>query len=81
MRSGSVFRLKLARDGRSVVGPPLQYFKSTNRIRDLAISPDGRRIFLSTDDHGSTQDDTPRRTDKLTNPGSILEYTYVPPAR
>ena len=81
MRSGSVFRLKLERDGRSVVGPPLQYFKSTNRIRDLAISPDGRRIFLSTDDHGSTQDDTPRRTDTLMNPGSILEYTYAPPAR
>jgi len=81
MRRGALFRLKLDRDGRSVTGSPIEYFKTNNRIRDLAVSPDGRRIFLSTDDHGSTQDDNAMRTTRLANPGAILEYTYSAGAR
>jgi PQQ-dependent dehydrogenase (s-GDH family) len=78
MRSGAVYRLKLAGDGRTVSGDPVEYFKTTNRYRDIALSPDGRRIFVTTDDHGITQDGEGRRSDKLTNPGAILEFTYVP---
>ena len=44
----------------------------------MAISPDGSRIFLSTDDHGSTQDETGNRSTNLANPGAILEFTYSP---
>lgn len=81
MRRGALFRLQLGRDGRSVTGAPVEYFKTDNRIRDLAISPDGRRIFLSTDDHGNTQDGNAVRTTRLANPGAILEYTYAPNVR
>ena len=77
LRSGAVYRLKLAGDGRAVDGEPLEYFKTTNRYRDLAISPDGRRLFFSTDDHGSTQDDQNRRATTLAHPGAILEFTYT----
>ncbi len=80
MRSGALYRVKLAPDGRAVAGQPLSYFKTTNRYRDIAISPDGRRIFVSTDDHGVTQDAQAQRTARLANPGAILEFTYVPPA-
>lgn len=80
LRSGVVYRLKLANDNRTVAGEPVDYFKTTNRYRDLALSPDGRRIFISTDDHGVTQDSAGQRTNTLANPGAILEYTYVPPA-
>ncbi|MFO1322425.1 MAG: glucose/sorbosone family PQQ-dependent dehydrogenase, partial [Burkholderiales bacterium] len=78
MRAGAVYRVKLAADGRSVTGDPVEYFKSNNRYRDLAISPDGRRIFVSTDDHGTTQTAEATRTSTLTNPGAILEFTYTP---
>ena len=70
LRSGAVYRAKLSADGRTVSGEPVEYFKSTNRYRDIALSPDGRRIFLSTDDHGSTQDDAGNRSTNLANPGA-----------
>jgi PQQ-dependent dehydrogenase (s-GDH family) len=78
MRAGAVYRMKLSADGRRVDGEPVEYFKTTNRYRDLAFSPDGRRIFLAMDDHGSTQDGSNTRTTKLDNPGAILEFTYAP---
>jgi glucose/arabinose dehydrogenase len=78
MRSGAVYRVRLAGDGRTVSGEPVEYFKTTNRYRDVAISPDGRRIFVSADDHGITQDSEGRRSNTLANPGAILEFTYVP---
>jgi len=78
MRSGAVYRLKLSADRRTVSGDPVEYFKTTNRYRDIALSPDGRRIFLSADDHGSTQDDAGNRSTNLANPGAILEFSYTP---
>jgi PQQ-dependent dehydrogenase (s-GDH family) len=78
LRTGAVFRVGLSEDGRSASGAPVEYFKSANRYRDVAISPDGRRIFVSTDDHGITQDASNGRADKLADPGAILEFTYAP---
>lgn len=78
MRAGAVYRAKLASDGRSATGEPVEYFKTSNRYRDMAFSPDGRRIFLSTDDHGATQDAAGNRAASLDNPGAILEFTYSP---
>lgn len=80
LRSGAVYRMKLSADGRTIAGEPVEYFKTTNRYRDLAFSPDGRRLFVSTDDHGSTQDENSKRTTRLANPGAILEFTYAPAA-
>jgi PQQ-dependent dehydrogenase (s-GDH family) len=76
MRTGAVYRFKLGADGRSVDGQPLEYFKADDRYRDLAISPDGRRILLATDSFGATADANGQRTEKLANPGSIVEFTY-----
>lgn len=79
MRAGAVYRLKLTADGRHVDGAPVQYFKSNDRYRDLAIHPDGRRIYLVTDNHGVTADADGRTTDVLANPASLLELTYSAP--
>ena len=59
-------------------GEPIEYFKTSNRYRDMAFGPDGRHIFLSTDDHGATQDAAGKRAASLDNPGAILEFTYSP---
>ncbi|HEX5109624.1 MAG TPA: glucose/sorbosone family PQQ-dependent dehydrogenase [Vicinamibacterales bacterium] len=77
MLRGVVYRLGLADDGRSVVEPPLEIFKTTNRYRDIAVHPDQRVFYLATDPTGQTSDASGARTQALANPGSILEFTYT----
>jgi PQQ-dependent dehydrogenase (s-GDH family) len=55
MRTGALYRVALAADGRSVAGPALLYFKQDDRYRDIAISPGGRRLFVVTDNEGRTR--------------------------
>jgi len=58
-------------------GEPIPYFKTTNRYRDLAISADGRTFYIITDNDNYTQDPSGMPTQKLENPGTILEFTYA----
>lgn len=76
MRTGAVYRLQLGGDGKSVSGAPVEYFKANDRYRDIALSPDGRRVFLVTDSFGVTADDQGQRTETLANPGGLVEFTY-----
>jgi glucose/arabinose dehydrogenase len=76
MRTGAIYRAKLSRDGRHVEGAPLEYFKAATRYRDLAINPDGLRIYISTDDHGATMGDRGQTAGVLANSGAILEFIY-----
>ena len=64
----------------NVVGEPVEYFRNANRYRDVVASPDGRRIYLSTDSFGTTADETGVRTSRLGHPGAVLEFTYTGPA-
>ena len=80
MRGGSMYRVKLGADGRTVTGSPLEYFRTNNRFRDVVVSPDGRRIYLSTDSFGTTSGVDGARTSELGNPGAVLEFSYSGPA-
>jgi PQQ-dependent dehydrogenase (s-GDH family) len=73
---GAVYRLPLGPDGRSVKEPPSELFKSANRYRDIAINPDGRTIYLATDPSGPNRDAAGVVSQKLANPGSILELKF-----
>jgi PQQ-dependent dehydrogenase (s-GDH family) len=75
---GAVYRLQLAADGRSVQSAPSELFKSANRYRDIALNPDGRTIYLATDPTGPSRDVAGVVTQKLANPGSIIELKYTP---
>jgi PQQ-dependent dehydrogenase (s-GDH family) len=75
---GAVYRLPLAADGRSVIEPISELFKSVNRYRDIALNPDGRTIYLATDPSGPNRDSSGAVTQKLANPGSIIELKYTP---
>ena len=46
MLGGAVYRVKLSASGDTVVGEPLEYFRTANRYRDVLVSPDGRRIYV-----------------------------------
>jgi PQQ-dependent dehydrogenase (s-GDH family) len=52
LKSGQVYRVKLDNGGTAAVGAPTQHLKSTNRYRDIALHPNGRTIYLSTDQSG-----------------------------
>jgi PQQ-dependent dehydrogenase (s-GDH family) len=66
LTKGSIFRVKLNADGTAVVGNPVQYFQARSRYRDLAVSPDGRTIFVAVDNWSSPE-----------NPGAILAFSLA----
>ena len=68
---GVAFKMTLAADGKTTVGPPLEVLKTTNRYRDLAVHPDGTRIYIVTDVSGRTADATGAPTTNVANPGAF----------
>lgn len=75
LKGGAVYRMALSADGTSV-GTAVPEFRTVNRYRDTAISPDGRSVFVATDLAGSTRDLAGKPTSRLANPGAILEFRY-----
>jgi hypothetical protein len=73
LMSGTIFRFPLA----GGTEPPVTYFKAQDRYRDLAISPDGRRIYAVTDAHGRVLTAGGEPTASLAHPGALLELTYI----
>lgn len=76
LKTGSVYRMELSEDGRSLVAEAEPIFKTTNRYRDLAIHPNGRVFYIITDSGNSTQDERGFPTNRLEHPGAILEFSY-----
>ena len=52
LKLGSVYRIPLSADGKTISGPPERYFRTQNRYRDTAVSPDGKTIYVATDAGG-----------------------------
>jgi len=73
MASGAIYRIPLA----ASAAPPLTYFKAQERYRDLAIAPDGRRIYVVTDTRGRSVTLAGESTAELAHPGTLLEFTYT----
>ena len=79
LKHGTVYRIQLNADGTAVVGDPdeNELFKTVNRYRDVAISPDGLALFIATDVGGNTQDQSGRPAKGVENSGAILEFRYA----
>ncbi|MBN9310203.1 glucose/sorbosone family PQQ-dependent dehydrogenase, partial [Devosia sp.] len=77
LKRGSIYRVPLSADGKTVAGPIERYFQSENRLRDMALSPDMKTLYIATDVSGlvGTMDGGAGTT--LQNPGAILVYTYT----
>ncbi len=72
LKAGQVFRLKLSEDGKSVMGMTsvaAMNLYNKARLRDLCVSPDGLKIYVSCD--MSSQNSSYK--------GKILEYKYTGP--
>ena len=72
MMSGTIFRFPLS----GGAAPPQTYFKGQDRYRDLAISPDGKRIYAVTDAHGFVLTAAGEPTAELADAGGLLGFTY-----
>jgi PQQ-dependent dehydrogenase (s-GDH family) len=82
LKHGTVYRIQLNADGTAVIGNPddHEHFKTVNRYRDVAVSPDGLSLFVATDVEGSpTHDMSDLPTRKVRHPASILEFRYTGP--
>jgi PQQ-dependent dehydrogenase (s-GDH family) len=79
LKHGTVYRIQLDAAGTAVVGDPdeNEVFKTVNRYRDVAVSPDGLALFIATDVAGNTQDPSGRPAASVENSGAILEFRYV----
>jgi len=80
LKEGSVFRVALSEDRRTVVGRGSRLFGTTNRYRDVAVGPDHRTFYVITDLSGNTSGPTEGSTANLEHRGAILEFRYQPDA-
>lgn len=77
LRKGTVYRFKLDLALNTVITDSIPYFRSSNRYRDIALSPDGKKIYLITDSIGSTSGPSGSGTSSLTDRGAIIEYVFT----
>ena len=80
LKTHRLIRLKLSAHGDHIVGDTLTYFPRTGRIRDVAISPDGRHLYLAVDSSAFTSVPSRAELSQETYRGCIVEFTYLPPA-
>ncbi len=79
LKHGTVYRVQLTPAGTAVDGEPdgNEFFKTVNRYRDVALSPDGLALFIATDADGNTNDREGQPAKGVENSGAILEFRYV----
>jgi PQQ-dependent dehydrogenase (s-GDH family) len=78
LRNGAVYALKLTKDGGSVQGNVLQLFRTHNRYRDIAVSPDRTKIYVAATS-ASQGPGTGEQSAPLDAPGAILEFALAAP--
>ncbi len=71
-----VYRLKLTGNGQAVVGDTIPYFSGQGRFRDIAISPDGLKIYVAADSVGTIKG-APGSAVQPINKGCIMEFNFT----
>lgn len=77
LKGGKLIRMKLNADGSKISSNTINYFKGDVRYRDLAISPDGKKIYLSTDSGAVSSGPSKENPEEVSYKGCILEFTYL----
>lgn len=76
LKTGKLIRLKLNSKGNGITGDTITYFKAPVRYRDLALSPDGDKIYLALDSTSVTSGPSGEDPEGTTCRGCIIEFTY-----
>jgi glucose/arabinose dehydrogenase len=76
LKGGKLIRLLLDDKGERVVGDTICYFHGPVRYRDIAIAPDGKRLYLALDSTAVTSGPSAENPKAINYRGVILECTY-----
>ncbi len=76
LKLANVYRLKLSPDGKTAISDTIVYFQGLGRFRDLAISPDGTKIYVACDTVGAIKG-APGESVQPPNKGCILEFAFT----
>jgi hypothetical protein len=76
LKEGKLIRLKLTSSGTGVTGDTLTYFKLPVRYRDIALSPDGTKIYLAVDSTSVTSGPSKEDPQQISYKGCIVEFAY-----
>ena len=76
LKGNKLIRYTLDSSGAKITGDTLCYFNSHCRYRDIAISPDGKKIYLSVDNNATSSNPAKENPEKLHYPGTIIEFIY-----
>ncbi|MFD2145359.1 PQQ-dependent sugar dehydrogenase [Mucilaginibacter antarcticus] len=77
LKGNKLIRLKLNQKGDAITGDTIGYFKSKARYRDIALSPDGKKIYLATDSSATSSNPSRQNPGQINQAGAIIEYTYL----
>ncbi|MCC9134827.1 PQQ-dependent sugar dehydrogenase [Pontibacter silvestris] len=76
LKTGKLIRLKLNSKGNGITGDTITYFKAPVRYRDVAISPDGGKLYLALDSTSVTSGPSEEDPEGSNCRGCIIEFTY-----
>ena len=76
LKGNKLIRLQLNAAGDKIVGDTINYFTGIGRLRDIAISPDGLKIYLSVDNTPGSSQPSRHFPGHGSYRGCILEFTY-----
>ena len=81
LKWGRVVRTRLGSDGRSIIQSggqdTVSYFGSQNRFRDIAISPDGKSLFVVMDKSATTSGPSSANPIVPGCQGCLQKYTFI----
>lgn len=77
LKNGAIYRVPLSEDRKQAQGDVIKYFHTANRYNQVLVAPDGRSIYVITDNSGSVLDeDGLPQLRIMNNPGALLVFEY-----
>jgi len=77
LKTGQLLRLQLNARGDGITGDTMVYFKDVARYRDVALAPEGNRIYLAIDSAAQSSGPTEDNKKESSCRGCIVEFTYT----
>ncbi|RCH56306.1 hypothetical protein DJ568_00115 [Mucilaginibacter hurinus] len=78
LKGGKIIRMQMDTEGQKIKGDTINYFKSKNRYRDMAISADGEKLYVAVDSTGTTSGPSKENPQQISYKGCIIEMRYLP---
>ena len=76
LKGNKLVRLKLNTEGSKITGDTVNYFKGNVRYRDVALSPDGKNIYLAVDSNAISSGPSAKDPHSVSYRGCIIVFSY-----